>query len=436
MAKIYLAAWRPYHTGGHTASSVNWNYNYNLNKSLALLSQRSIMNQFDMKPDPNHRIYSKAPKSRLYKKNIWVERICMTIVILLLKLFVFGPLYLCYEYCEFEIPITKRRQFLFLPLWLDQTLGIHCLKILQIIDTNEFESRKNNIDMHVHDVTKQESNENDNLNTINKHKPNARFQISFNNIETSDENIYVKNIENIFLNILISNNLYIIDENNKKKTLKYFIENTAENNCSGIESEMRKFERFQSFKWELIILENYFEEDINAVALPGGKIIIHADLIRKLKLTDDEYAAVICHEIAHVVCRHNIASFQFLSQYFMIIICLIWKILPYLDIDIGDTFMRKNSKLLKAVDILFGWCVQQPRDIISRSHKMEYEADQIGMCLMLFSGYNPYGMVTMLKKFQKVEILDEFYREDMSTHPDTHKRINRAKKILLSSGLI
>ena len=45
--------------------------------------------------------------------------------------------------------------------------------------------------------------------------------------------------------------------------------------------------------------------DVNAWAYPGGMIFITTSLIKQMKLSRDEIAAVLGHEIGHVVSRHS-----------------------------------------------------------------------------------------------------------------------------------
>ena len=53
--------------------------------------------------------------------------------------------------------------------------------------------------------------------------------------------------------------------------------------------------------WEFVVFE---DDQVNAFAMPGGKVGVYAGLL-KIAETDDELAIVIGHEIAHVTARHS-----------------------------------------------------------------------------------------------------------------------------------
>ena len=52
-------------------------------------------------------------------------------------------------------------------------------------------------------------------------------------------------------------------------------------------------------------------DDPNAMVLPGGKVVVHTGLLEMMS-SEDEIAAVLGHETAHVVARHVV---QFLTPH-------------------------------------------------------------------------------------------------------------------------
>src|SRR5699024_4095416 len=87
-----------------------------------------------------------------------------------------------------------------------------------------------------------------------------------------------------------------------------------------LDTRSQNAKRLQNIARDLIGQVGYFRRDatqsdwqvslinspeLNASCGPGGKIIFYSGIITKLKLSDDEIAAVMGHEIAHALREHS-----------------------------------------------------------------------------------------------------------------------------------
>lgn len=149
----------------------------------------------------------------------------------------------------------------------------------------------------------------------------------------------------------------------------------------------------QNFNWEINVIKS---NEVNAFAMPGGKMVIYTGIIDRLKLSDDEIAAIIGHEMAHVLREHSRESVsqELLKSSSLSIISSIAGLGS-----VGDTLLQQAGEL--AFSLPF-------------SRKMETEADIIGLELMARAGYNPEASVTL---WEKMSSLGGSGASILSTHP-------------------
>lgn len=154
------------------------------------------------------------------------------------------------------------------------------------------------------------------------------------------------------------------------------------------------------WKWEVNVLDS---PEVNAWCMPGGKIAVYAGLIDKLKVTDDELAAVMGHEIAHALREHSRerASEQAIAG---------------LGISVVAAVAGVGQIGQKGMEYAYQGLLGLPN---SRQH--ETEADRIGVELAARAGYDPRAAVTLWQKMGKVASSEP--PKFLSTHPSRADRV-------------
>jgi predicted Zn-dependent protease len=193
-------------------------------------------------------------------------------------------------------------------------------------------------------------------------------------------------------------NLPIIDD----VQLNYYLESLAQKLITQSDEAGRKFTFF--------IVQSPV---INAFALPAGYIGVHSGLFLDAD-NESQLASVLAHEISHVTQRHLARMIDESGNSVAInIATLLAAIL------IGS----KNSDAGQAV--LMGGLAGAQQSSINFTRANEYEADRIGIGLLIEAGINPDGMVEffehLLDKSSGLQI------EYIRTHPLDINRVTEAK---------
>jgi predicted Zn-dependent protease len=158
-------------------------------------------------------------------------------------------------------------------------------------------------------------------------------------------------------------------------------------------------------QWEVVVFE---DETLNAFALPGNKIGVHTGLINLVD-NQDQLAAVIGHEVGHVLARH---SNERLSQETAVSTGLSM----VQAVSQPQTALGQTALGLLGVGAQYGVILP-----FSRVH--ETEADTIGLDLMAKAGFDPRQSVNLWLKMDKASQGGQPI-EFMSTHPSHGSRID------------
>jgi len=164
--------------------------------------------------------------------------------------------------------------------------------------------------------------------------------------------------------------------------------------------------RASQWQWEVIALKS---DEVNAFCMPGGKIAFYTGILDQLKLTDDEIAMIMGHEMAHALREHarermgKTAATRMGASLLSSVFGLG---------NTGDVVLNVGSQLLT---MKFG-------------REDESESDLIGMELAARAGYNPTAGVSLWQKMAAAS--KGAPPQFMSTHPSSDTRIKDIQNTL------
>lgn len=169
-------------------------------------------------------------------------------------------------------------------------------------------------------------------------------------------------------------------------------------------------------------LQYYFgvikSEERNSIAVPGGYIFITSGLLKEID-SEDELAAVLAHEIAHICEKHIVEEIGLNAK--------------------NDSPLAGLSKLVAAsfdpIRLTFTNLVNQAYEILlKRGYHIqdEIEADSYGTILMGLTGYNPQGFLKVLEKINRIDLVNV---DAENYHPLYSDRIENIKNKIKDNNL-
>ncbi|AXY02986.1 M48 family peptidase [Vibrio alfacsensis] len=159
-------------------------------------------------------------------------------------------------------------------------------------------------------------------------------------------------------------------------------------------------------EWEVVVFDS---DQVNAFALPGGKIGVYTGLLKVAK-NQDQLATVIGHEVAHVLADH---SNERLSQS-----QLANAGLSLANVALGASEYKEYQQVTMSA---LGLGVQYGV-ILPYGRTQESEADIVGLKYMAKAGFNPNQSVDLWQNMGKASGGSQ-PPEFFSTHPSHSTRI-------------
>lgn len=155
-------------------------------------------------------------------------------------------------------------------------------------------------------------------------------------------------------------------------------------------------------------------QTINAFALPGGQVFLTAALLSKLN-SEAQLAGVLGHEVGHVIGRHgaeHLAKQQLGSA-----------LVNAVGVAASDSpgSGRQAAILAQAVNQMVN---------LKYGREDELESDRLGFQFMTEAGYNPVGIVELMKILDSARGSAGGQPEFMSTHPNPGNRIEQLIAII------
>ena len=160
-------------------------------------------------------------------------------------------------------------------------------------------------------------------------------------------------------------------------------------------------------------------EEVNALSCPGGLIFITRGMLKRTQ-NEEELAAILAHEVAHVNHRDEIGAIQ-RSRWVQVVTLL------------GTETAKKVSgaDLAQLVSLFQGSVNDVVQTLVVKGYSREQEgaADLSALTFMHQAGYDPHGLPDYMAKLAKEQTSGE-KTGLFTTHPGMSERLAKVRSVI------
>jgi predicted Zn-dependent protease len=164
--------------------------------------------------------------------------------------------------------------------------------------------------------------------------------------------------------------------------------------------------------WEFVVIA---EKQVNAFALPGGKVAVYQGLLPVAR-DDAGLATVLAHEVGHVLAHHSaerVSRSELVQAGTSILAAVLGG---------SDPASQEGMAALLGAGATYG--IELPF-----SREQEYEADRIGLTLMARAGYDPHAALAFWERMMASQSAGG-PPELLSDHPSDANRLQRLQELM------
>lgn len=161
-------------------------------------------------------------------------------------------------------------------------------------------------------------------------------------------------------------------------------------------------------EWEFVLFE--VPQQINAFAMPGGKVGVFSGLFKVAK-NEDQLASVLAHEIAHVTAKH---THERLTQAMLV---------QGGGLAVGGLVTAQTGNIYAGSSAMQGTAMIGGIGVTAFDRGKEKEADHIGLIYMARAGYNPEEAVKVFENLEAENAGKPSPGGWLSTHPGYPERM-------------